>query len=196
MSISGEDSLTVDCKHKLAVTLKLLTRLMLLTNELPRISDSSGALSGRMIILRLLNSFFDREDKDLTDKLLVERPGILWWAIEGWKRLRDRGHFQQPASGSELQLQMENIASPVSEFVRDRCLLDPGFWTPTKSLYDAWKQWCESKTYKPTSEPVFGRDLQAALPSIVRAQKRSDDDSRYYIYKGIALDITSSSQTF
>jgi len=196
LSISGEDSLTVDRKHMPAVTGKLLTRLMVLTNELPRLSDSSGALSGRMVILRLFQSFFGREDKDLTDKLLAELPGILWWAIEGWSRLRQRGRFVQPESGSELRLQMENIASPVGDFIRERCMEDPGFWVPSESLYGAWVRWCETKNYKPTSEPVFGRDLQAAVPSVIRGQKRREDGSRYYIYKGIELDVNSAPQTF
>jgi putative DNA primase/helicase len=72
LSISGEDAPTVDRKHRPAVTGKLLSRLMILTNELPRLSDASGALAGRMVVLRLLESFYGREDKDLTDKLLLE----------------------------------------------------------------------------------------------------------------------------
>ena len=53
LSISGEDSLSIDRKNTTAVESKLDTRLMLLSNELPRLSDVSGALAGRMIILRL-----------------------------------------------------------------------------------------------------------------------------------------------
>jgi len=83
----------VDRKHQEPVTGKLLTRLMILTNELPRLGDASGALSGRMIVLRMSESFYGREDIALTDKLLAERPGILLWAIEGWRRLRERGRF-------------------------------------------------------------------------------------------------------
>ena len=42
LSISGEDSLTIDRKNLEPVTTKLPTRLMILTNELPRLGDSSG----------------------------------------------------------------------------------------------------------------------------------------------------------
>ena len=44
LSISGEDSLTVDRKYKEPWTGRLPTRLVLLTNELPRLTDASGAL--------------------------------------------------------------------------------------------------------------------------------------------------------
>src|SRR5262249_8172089 len=113
LSITGEDALTVDRKYQEPVTGKLLTRLMILTNELPRLGDASGALSGRMIVLRMRESFYGREDIALTDKLLAERPGILLWAIEGWRRLRERRRFVQPAGGDELREQLEDIASPV-----------------------------------------------------------------------------------
>jgi putative DNA primase/helicase len=44
LTITGEDMLTIDRKHREAWTGTLPTRFLILTNELPRISDSSGAL--------------------------------------------------------------------------------------------------------------------------------------------------------
>src|SRR5262249_16435837 len=44
LSITGEDALTVDRKCMEPVTVKLPTRFVILTNELPRLGDSSGAL--------------------------------------------------------------------------------------------------------------------------------------------------------
>jgi putative DNA primase/helicase len=93
LSISGEDAQTVDCKNLSHVTAKQAIRFLILTNELLRLSDPSGALVGRLIVLRQSESFFGREDTKLTDRLLAELPGILLWAIDGWKRLRERGHF-------------------------------------------------------------------------------------------------------
>ena len=51
LSISGEDTLTIDRKYRDPWTGQLPTRLMVLTNELPRLHDSSGALAGRFIYL-------------------------------------------------------------------------------------------------------------------------------------------------
>jgi putative DNA primase/helicase len=77
LSISGEDALTIDRKNLPPVTVKLPTRIVILTNELPRLSDASGALAGRFLILRLENSFYGREGMNLTDRLMKELPGIL-----------------------------------------------------------------------------------------------------------------------
>ncbi len=144
LSITGEDALTIDRKHQEPVTDKLLTRLLILTNELPRLGDSSGALSGRMLILRLVESFYGHEDIGLTDRLLAERAGILRWAIEGWHSLRDLGQFTQPASGLDLHQQLDELASPVMTFAHERCIVDAHerlHRVSCQSLYQAWCAW-------------------------------------------------------
>jgi putative DNA primase/helicase len=115
LSISGEDPLTVDRKYLPPITVKIPSRLMILTNELPRLSDSSGALASRMIVLSLTRSWYGMENMELTDILLRERAGILLWAIDGLRRLRERGHFIQPESGRQLVEQLEVLSSPISE---------------------------------------------------------------------------------
>jgi putative DNA primase/helicase len=109
-----------------------------------RLGDSSGALAGRFVLLRLTRSFFDHEDHDLSERLRDELPSILLWSIEGWRRLRARGRFMQPASGAELIEDMENLSSPVGSFVRDRCVIGPGFKIEIRDLYAAWKDWCDA----------------------------------------------------
>ena len=69
LSISGEDCLTIDRKHRDPWTGTLPTRFLILTNELPRIADSSGALASRFVILMLTKSFLGKEDHQLMTKL-------------------------------------------------------------------------------------------------------------------------------
>ena len=52
LSVSGEDSLTIDRKYREPWTGRLPTRFVVMTNELPRLSDSSGALASRFIVFR------------------------------------------------------------------------------------------------------------------------------------------------
>ena len=68
LSISGEDDQTIDRKHMPAWTGKLPTRFVLISNELPRLRDVSGALAGRLIILRFIRSFYGQEDTDLFER--------------------------------------------------------------------------------------------------------------------------------
>src|SRR6185295_6549551 len=94
-------------------TAPLQARFVVLSNDLPALLDQSGALAGRFILLRLVNSFLGREDLDLTPRLLEELPGILLWSLDGLVALRERGHFAQPQSARELVEQLELLASPI-----------------------------------------------------------------------------------
>ena len=91
---------------------------MILTNELPRFADASGALASRFVILTTKSTFYGKEELDLKEKLRSELPGILNWALAGLTRLRERGRFVIPQSSLDALQQMEDLASPVAAFVR------------------------------------------------------------------------------
>lgn len=167
LCISGEDTLTVDRKFLGSMTMKLPTRFMFLTNELPRLNDASGALAGRFLILRLTHSFYGKEDVGLTAALMNELPGILGWSIGGYQSLRDRGHFVQPVTAEDAVRDLEDLSSPVGAFVRQRCVVGPEHRVWMSELYDAWQDWCQDAGRgKASTIQVFGRDLAAAVPSI------------------------------
>lgn len=186
LSISGEDSLTIDRKYRDPWTGRLPTRLMILTNELPRLSDSSGALASRFIVFVLTRSFLGREDPALTDKLLMEATGIFNWALEGLDRLNERGYFAPPRSGKEAIQQLEDLSSPVSAFVRDRCSVGTDQRVPVDDLWTAWRAWCEQENRHPGTKAVFGRNLKAAVP-MVRKTRPRDDGNRFNAYEGVGL---------
>lgn len=187
LSISGEDSLTVDRKHRDPLTVKLLTRFVIASNELPRLGDASGALAGRLILLRFTQSFYGSEDHGLTDRLLQELPGILNWSLEGWRRLHDRGRFVQPPSGAELLADLEDLASPVGAFVRECCRVGSGATVEVGELYAAWRSWCACHGRKePGTEQTFGRDIRAAVPTL-NVRRPNHAGSRWREYVGICL---------
>lgn len=187
LSISGEDSLTIDRKFREGVTAKIGARLMIVSNELPRLAESSGALANRMIVLQLTRSFLGREDTALTNKLLTELPGILLWSIAGWQRLRERGRFLQPASGTEMLDEMRDLSSPIGTFVRERCCVGPEYCTPVENVFRAWSDWCNAvgRDHCGTLQ-TFGRDLRAAVPSL-RTTRPSEGGERYRAFQGVGL---------
>jgi putative DNA primase/helicase len=191
LSISGEDFLTIDRKHRPAWEGKLPTRIMMISNDIPRLPDDSGALASRFYALRFTQSFFGQEDRDLEEKLVAELPGILLWAIEGWRRFRQRGHLVQPASGQELIDVARDSSSPVGAFVRDRCEVKAGLTITVAALFAEWCEWCESKKRDPGDETGFGRRLHSAVPILITQKRRGrveqgeKDWVRYY--EGIAI---------
>lgn len=187
LSISGEDHMTVARKFKDAWHGRLFTRFMILTNELPSLSDGSGALSGRFIVLLLKNSFFGKEDPALINKLSMELPGILNWSIKGYRRLRERGHFVQPKSAQEAVDDIEMLAAPVKAFIRDCCNLGPGLTTTADELWSTWQHWSAEEGRRDAgTKQWFGRNLRSAEPGISVSKLRSGDH-RELAYVGIDI---------
>ena len=188
LSITGEDTISVDRKYRPAWTGRMQVRFLILSNELPRLVDASGALVSRFIVLMLTNSFYGKEDHGLTDRLLTEMSGILNWAIAGWQRLYLRGYLQQPKSAAEAVQDLEDLGSPISAFLRANCVVAPGRTVEISRLYEVWCNWSkEQGRDRPGTAPTFGRDLRAVVPGIKVAQARDEYDQRHRQYEGIGL---------
>ena len=83
LSISGEDTLTVNRKYRDQWTGKLPSQLNVLSNELPQLGDASTAVVGRMVLLLTTLSWLGREDPNLEPALHTELTGNLNWALNG-----------------------------------------------------------------------------------------------------------------
>ena len=173
LAITGEDSLTIDRKFREAWTGQLPTRFLILTNELPKLTDTSGALASRFIVLRLTRSFYGEEDIALTSRLTAELPAILQWAMEGRDRLAQRGYFEQPESAEQEADELADLGSPVGAFVRQCCAVNPIYSQECGAMFDAWVTWCrENGRDHPGTTSVFSRDLRAVVPEVQTKQKR------------------------
>ena len=187
LSISGEDTITLDRKNREAWTGRLPTRLTLLTTEMPRFIEASCALVGRLLPLVLTETWLGREDTGLEAKFVAELPGILLWAIEGYRALRAAGKFILPASSSEVVGELSDLASPMKSFVLDMCELGSNHRVNTNKLFDAWREWCvsEGRDY-PGDRAGFGRQLRAVVPKLKRTQTRVENKPVRF-YEGIKL---------
>ena len=187
LSVSGEDTVTIDRKYLPAWTGQLPTRFLIMTNELPRIADASGALASRFIIWTLTESFYGREDLTLSERINRELDSIFTWSLGGLTRLYERGHFVQPESARQAVEELENLGAPVNAFVKERCNIGLGFTCEVDEMYRAWRGWCETNGIRqPGPKHVFSKNLRAALPRITKTQPRAGD-GRENVYSGIEL---------
>jgi putative DNA primase/helicase len=187
LSISGEDMLTIDRKYREPWTGTVPARFVVISNELPRFGDASGAIANRFIVLTLGTSWLGRENPALTRELLVELPGILRWALDGLALLTAADRFVEPKSSADAVLALADIASPVSAFVRDRCLVGGEHDVAVADLFAAWRSWCEDNGRdKPGTVQILGRDLRAVVPAL-RTIRPRDGQDRERRYAGIAL---------
>ena len=189
LRITGEDRVSVNRKHRHAVEVTLRTRFVLMTNEVPKFADRSGALVSRFVVLPMNQSFYGREDPDLTAALMGELPGILNWAVEGWRRVRAAGRITQPQAGFDVALQMGDLSSPIPSFVRECCALGDEMWIEKERLFTAFREWHLSQVHKEYmgSSSIFARDLYSAMDGQVRERKPRDRGERVRAFGGIDL---------
>jgi putative DNA primase/helicase len=190
LSISGEDVLSVSRKYQTAWTGKLPTRIVITSNEMPRLHDASGVIAGRFLPIEMKESFFGREDADLLPRLYTELPQILRWAIEGSRRLNQRGRFIVPDASLALIDEVADAASPHLAFIRERLIRDPDCSVDKQKLYDRYRGWCADNGHQPCAANTFGRHLKTAIPWLKEHKphgqprqwfgiwwRRDDDDS-------------------
>jgi putative DNA primase/helicase len=186
LSITGEDWLTIDRKYREPWTGKLPCRFVILSNELPKFRDSSGAIATRLLILQMTESFLGREDHELDARLCEELGPILLWALEGLDRLTRNGRFTEPDSSRDAAALMMDLASPVSAFVRERCVRTPDAWVTRDDLYEAWCEWAERNGHQRTAKSTFGRDLRSVVPGLKDSHVRWGT-KRVWCYAHIGL---------
>ncbi len=193
LSISGEDMLTIDRKYRDPWTGKLPTRFLVLSNELPRFGDASGAIADRFIVLVMTQSFLGRENSKLTSQLLTELPGILGWSLDGLDRLARAGTLTSPKSSTDAIVALHDLVSPTSAFVRDKCITGSGEIS-VSGLFTAWKEWADLNGHRSGNSATFGRNLRATVPMLGMAQHR-EGEARERRYVGIRLKEPADSET-
>lgn len=190
LSISGEDAQTIDRKHKPHVFTRLPVRFMLLTNELPKLIDASGALTSRFLILTLKKSHLGAEDHGLEAKLLEEVPAIARWAIEGLKELIQADRFTTPDAAANLREEFDDLGSPISAFLRDWCHAEGS--VAAKDAFDAWTVWAKQNGIKNAGDAAtFGRDLRAVLPHVSLTRPRLNG-VQVRTYEGLTLTASAT----
>jgi putative DNA primase/helicase len=192
LSISGEDTLTVNRKYKDQWTGKLSTRFHIISNELPELGDASAAIIGRFIMLVSTRSWLGKEDRELEPDLQGELPGILNWSLAGLERLvwTNENRFTHVEAGVEALAVMRDLAAPVAAFARDACEVGPDRSVEVDVIYTGYRHWCEDNGHKKVTKQTFGRNLRAAFPQVRIRQLREGDwrqNERVRVYEGIAL---------
>src|SRR5208282_6075684 len=121
LAISGRDSPGVQRKYKSDFAGTIRARIVMLCNELPYLPDASGAMGNRFVLIRFLECFLGKEDPDLSRKLTAQLAGIFNWALEGLKRLRERGRFTMPDTSADVLQDYIEGSNPLADFLADCC---------------------------------------------------------------------------
>lgn len=179
LSISGQDAITLDRKNRTAWTGTMQARVMILSNELPKFGDASGAIASRFVIVKLEESFLGREDTDLEHRLRGELPAILKWALDGLVDLNTTRRIVEPPAHLEALQEMYDLVSPISSFIRDVCdTADPNATVPFADLYREYGTWCSENGRGQAATARFSADLKARMPGLKTDHRPRDAAGR------------------
>ena len=163
--VTMEDKFDLERKGKQSVQGDLYVRLMGFGNgQMSALYDRSDGFYRRQIAMQVKDKNADRQDdRDLGEKLIAEKEGIVLWCLEGLHRLIDQGFdfsiSDRTAGNMEEARKADNNIIDFLEadgYVRK----EAGTTATSKQLYIAYKRWCEENLEKPLAERTFAGYLR------------------------------------
>jgi P4 family phage/plasmid primase-like protien len=180
----GGDRMHFDRKGISPVEAYPTARVVVATNTRPGFADRSSGIWRRLVLIPFrLTIPPDRQDRNLLDKLANELPGILNWSLEGLRRLRQKGHFTEPAVVKQALEEYRREANLEATFLQERYVADPVSEVEAKQLYLEYRQWASGEGSKPVDAAKFGKQIHRSFPTVKRL--RSGQADRHYVYRGL-----------
>jgi putative DNA primase/helicase len=146
--VVGEDRVNINPKYKRPFDIKLEAKLIITANTWIHTGDdnANNSIDRRLIILPFDVIPGDQHyNPNIVTDLTTEEElaGVLNWALEGWRRLRENGYRFSSNGDDGKRLEFLENSNPVITFLRERCHEDNQTKIGSSELYQNWKQWCE-----------------------------------------------------
>ncbi|MBF0252545.1 MAG: hypothetical protein HQL29_01895 [Candidatus Omnitrophica bacterium] len=169
--VSG-DPIQADNKFQPPFMFKPFCKMLYVTNNMPRVSDTSDGFYRRLVIIKFYKQFSEKErDRDLMEKLRKEKDGIFIWALEGLDKLEKKGHFVMPKQVIDEVDKYRKENTHVINFVEDKCETGLKHSVTKDSLYEQYQVWSEKSGHKSLGKINFGKQLQQIYRDIEGEKK-------------------------
>lgn len=168
--VSG-DPTTAEFKYGPSITFRPTTKFVFASNNLPSFGGIDFGILRRVKIVPFYRNFDGDPERDvnLSEKLKAETPAILWWALEGARRLvGNKFVFSDGESEAilrEKRLFTEETNSVAMWFNENPWeVADPSRTVTNFELYEDYREWCSKMGMKPKNNVNFGKDFNRMLP--------------------------------
>lgn len=138
---SGE---TVSCNQKHIPTFEFIPKckIILAANIFPKIKDHSSAFYQRLMLIPCERRFSEQEkNRNLHRQLTAELSGIFNWALEGLRRFKKRGQFEQHGFMINAVQELEDENNPSNLFFDEHVEISMGDYVEKGELYDKYVGW-------------------------------------------------------
>ncbi len=160
--LTGEDPITVRFLYAEFFEFKPTFKIFLAANHKPAIRGQDIAMWRRIHVVPFTQTIpLDKVDKTLPAALAAEAPGILNWAIAGFKAWQEGG-LQPPKEVTEATEAYKDESDPLGEFFDEYTVKDPKRSVLARDIYKSYLAWVESTGVRfPMTQQMLGRQLQA-----------------------------------
>jgi phage/plasmid-associated DNA primase len=136
-------------------------KLLMATNDPPRYSDRSGALTERLLYVRCPNHRPENQrDIHLLDRLSAELAGFAVHCLAEAQAVLAAGRYPESQAARALRAEIETSGDPIKMFVYEACVLEAGTYTATDTLYATYREHCEKNGHRyPMAKIHFARAL-------------------------------------
>jgi putative DNA primase/helicase len=173
--LTGGDRIAARFLYQEHIEFVPMFKLAIVTNHKPRVDGGDDAIWARMRLVPFEVCFEGREDKQLSEKLEAELPGILAWAVRGCLAWQQEG-LGQAAAVSRATAEYRQDEDVLGAFLDEACVLE-GEIEPAK-LREAYEDYCKEIGEKPLAASVLGKQL---------ARRGITKDKRAGVYRGVSL---------
>jgi putative DNA primase/helicase len=179
--ISGEP-IQVERKYRDPFTVIPRAKVCWAMNELPRVADANSGLFRRVKVIAFPQLAEDERDPKIKHAIEQEGAGILNWALEGLRRLKERGHFEVPAGVEDATKQFRENNDVPALFIEDRCVQGADLKVQASQLYTEYKEWCLENGHRPMSSTRLADDWAR-----LGFEKTASNGRRFY--RGVTLRL-------
>lgn len=187
--VTGEN-MFVEEKGKQGKSESYNITLIFTANKIPRVKDPTGAVLRRAMILMFTNNFSvgsPERDERILEKIrgTEEKEGLLRLAIEGLKRLSERGYFEENEEIRKNLMEFDLDNNPIKAFDLDMKLSQRNNWyigKTTKEVYRQYEFWCIENDIRPLSRRNFTTDFKS-LNNVEIKKKRIEGNIENIFHK-------------
>lgn len=173
------DTIQVERKNQDSFSYRPTTKYLFATQNIPNFQDVDNGIMRRIKII-MFNRIFkpSEKNKDIIKDIEKEMGGVLKFAIEGARRLKENNYnFSNPKQLVKALDEFEQELSSPIRYFKEHYVVHPNgkdnpIFKTKKEMFLEYSQWCDEVNKGKKSKTNFFKDIENQIPNFVENQAR------------------------
>ncbi len=162
--LTGGDMLSARFMNQNFFDFKPTHTLFLAVNHLPAVKSGGDGFWRRLRKMDFKVTIPKSKQRENFAQTMIEQEGsgILQWIVEGAVRVTNQG-FNEPESVRMATLEYRHEEDHIAKFIDESIVLAVEGTVTKTTLFNSYRDWCESNGEKPISQNAFNREIRQRL---------------------------------